>query len=147
MQWANINKKYRQSIRQNDKGFTTSEDEDATEEILNDVTEGDQIRGKPKVNVECALLQQTHSPGVISDSHELEDDEHFLDTQYLNYDEDTVNQEEGHSDVTEEDNETKAEFDAQSLGLNSSHNDSDQYEEDDAKLTEDQRDAKRGLGM
>ena len=93
VQWANINKKYRQSIRQNDKGFTTSEDEDATEEILNDITEGDQIRSKPKVNVECALLQQIHSPGVISVSHELEYDEQFLDTQYLNDDEDTVNQE------------------------------------------------------
>ena len=38
-------------------------------------------------------------------------------------------------------------FIAQSLGLNSSHNNGDQYEEEDAKLTEDQRDAKRGTGM
>ena len=65
--------------------------------------------------------------------------------QYLNDDEDTVNQERAHSDATEEDNET--EFDAQSLGLNSSHNDTEQFEEDATSITEDQRDAKRGLGM
>ena len=68
------------------------------------------------------------SPGILSDSNELEEDEHILDTQYLNYVEDTVNQDEGHSDATEEDNETDSEFDAQSLGLNSSHNDDDHYE-------------------
>ena len=56
VQWANINKKYRQNIRQRDKGFTSSEDEDATEEIFDDITEGDQTRGKAKVNVEGALL-------------------------------------------------------------------------------------------
>ena len=60
--------------------------------------------------------------------------EQFLDTQYLNDDEDTVNQERDHSDVTEEDNET--ELDPQSLGLNSSHNDAEQYEEDDTKTSE-----------
>ena len=56
-----------------------------------------------------------------------------------------MNQERAHSDATEEDNET--EFDAQSLGLNSSHNDAEQYEEEDTNPTEDQRDAKCGLGM
>ena len=77
----------------------------------------------------------------------MEEDEHFLDTQYLNYDVNAVNQDEIHSDATEEDNMTDADFDAQSLGLNTSNNDDDQYEEDNGTLTEDQRDAKHATGM
>ena len=87
----------------------------------------------------------THQ-GYFSDSNELECDEQFLDTQYFISDEDTMNQEGAHNDSTEED-ENETEFDAQSLGLNSSQNDTEQFEEDALSVTEDQRDAKRGLGM
>ena len=66
VQWAEINREYNESKCQTDKGFTTSEDDDASEENLNDVTLVDQFRGNQKVIKELALLQQTISP-VIRD--------------------------------------------------------------------------------
>ena len=86
---------------------------------------------------------EANSPGVLSNSNELEKDELFLDSQYLNYNEDTVSREEGNSDATEEDNQYEEEFDAQSLGINS---EADQYDEDEEALSEDQIDAKRNTG-
>ena len=156
-------------MRQNDEGFTNSEIDDDIEKDLNDDTVVENlkkskkvknervlyqqepspvIRSKHKVTVESELILQTrlteaNSPGVLSNSNELEEDELFLDSQYLTYNEDTASREEGNSDATEEDNEYEDEFDAQSLGLNS---EADQYDEDDEALSEDQIDAKRNTG-
>ena len=169
VQWDSINKDYNKSMRQNDEGFTNSEIDDDIEKDLNDDTlvenlkrskkvknervlyqlEPSQvIRSKHRVAVETELILQpgpteANSPGVLSNSNELEEDELFLDSQYLTYNEDTVCREEGNSDATEEDNEYEEEFDAQSLGINS---EADQYDEDDEALSEDQIDAKRNTG-
>ena len=54
-------------------------------------------------------LSKIYSPGVLSESNELECDEQFLDTQYFLSDEDAGNQEGAHSGSTE-DGENEAEL-------------------------------------
>ena len=83
---------------------------------------------------------------MLSDSNELECDNMFLDTQYRIDDEETGNVEGTNSNATEE-GEEEIEYDAQSLGLNSSQNEIEQIEEDAPSVTEEQSGAKRGLGM
>ena len=90
-------------------------------------------------------ISQINSQGVISDSNRLECGDQFLNTQYLIDDEDTGDQEGTNRGSTEE-GENEVEYDAQSLGLNSSH-EIEQIEEDTQSVTEEQRDAKRGFGM
>ena len=64
MQWANINSDYNKSMRQKDKGFTTSEDDDDIEKDLNDVTVVEKFKGNTKANKERVSYQQTHSPVI-----------------------------------------------------------------------------------
>ena len=88
-------------------------------------------------------ITEAISPGVLSNSNELEEYELFLDSQFLNYDEDALSRGDAHSDASEEVHEYKDQFDAQSLGLNSEN---DQFDEDEEALSEDQLDAKRYKG-
>ena len=83
----------------------------------------------------------------MSNSNELEGDELFLDSQFLNYDEDELGKGDANSDASEEAHEYKDQYDAQSLGLHSENDQFDEEEdEDDAELSEDQLDAKRNKG-
>ena len=140
-QWVKINNIYRANIHEEDEGFTTSDEDDSvTEDGIEDNVDDKQVEAKvTEDGVE-------NSPGVISDSNELECDDKFLDTQYRIDNEETGDQEGTRRGSTEE-GENEVEYDAQSLGLNSSPNEIEQIEEDAQSVTEEQRDAKRGLGM
>ena len=141
---------YRDEIHEGDKGFTSSDEENrVTEDGIEDngcMNYAASKRADVNKGEDGIESSQRNSPGVLSDSAELECDKTFIDTQYLNEYEETENVEGTTSNATE-DGEEEIEHDAQSLGLNSSQPEIEPMGEDAPSVTEEQSDANRGSGM